>query len=110
MQHVQGELQSGVQQMLRLHSFCGCGGALPIDARLRRDQARDVRDPAQPFPKMLGAVDTDKHKLIFHAGSGHFASIEADTNLACEELLNRKWPRKITKGQIIVEFDQKSQT
>src|SRR5690242_20663316 len=55
---------------------------------------------------MLGAMNADKHKRIFHAGRRHFVTVEAYVKLAREEVLDGKWPGKISQGQVIVEFDQ----
>src|SRR5215475_4092030 len=55
---------------------------------------------------MLSAVDTNEHKLILHAWSWHFVTIDKHANLARKEVLYGKRQRKIAKCQIVVKFHQ----
>ncbi len=86
MQHVRSEPQPGVQQMFCSYRSCRCHRALPIDARLPRNQRGDIRNPREPFPEMLCAVNADQHEFVFHRQGGSFMRIEAHANLPHEKM------------------------
>ena len=94
-----------MQHMVGAHCSCRCRRAFPIDACLPRNQRCDIRNPHEPFPEMLCAMDADQYELVFYRKGGSFVAVDAHANPAREEFVDGKRAGKIAQREIIVQLD-----
>ena len=55
---------------------------------------------------MLCAVNADQHEFVFHCQGGSFIRIEAHANLPREEIFDGQRARKISQGELVVQFNK----